>query len=304
MPPFFIMYFLQKYVIEELKWQPSKLKPAYVDLQKGYRSQQKIGYSNLEQVQSYVFTRFPATYSVCLKLFKQYLSIIPINSILDWGCGVGTASLAISQIFEKLEYFLVEQDIFAKNYAEQFLKYFFPANNVFTFIPDKVDLSVFSYSLGEVNSWKTILDQIWQKTSYLLIIEPGTPAHFDRLLEIRDYILSKGAHICGPCCHNKACPLLKNDWCHFGINVPRSKDHRLLKNVERNFEQEAYSYLFFSKTPRTTDLGRIIAKPRIHGGHIDLRICNKNGEIVKKTVGRSSQEYKRIKKIQWGDCIK
>ena len=297
------MQFLQKYVIEELQWKSSKLKHAYLDLQNGYRSKQKVGYSDIEQIQSYVFTRFPATYSVCLKLFNQYLSTTSINSILDWGCGVGTASLALSQIFKNLEYFLVEQDALAKNYAEQFLKHFFPSNSLHTSIPDNIDLSVFSYSLGEVESWEIILDEIWPKTEYLLIIEPGTPKHFDNLLKIRNYMLLKGAHIWGPCCHTKECPLLKNDWCHFGLKVERSKDHRLLKDAKLGYEQEAYSYLFFAKKPVTPDFGRIVSKPRIHGGHINLKLCNQEGEIVNKIFGRSMHEYKYLKKKQWGDCV-
>lgn len=298
------MHFLQEYVIEELNWQPSKLKYAYEELQKDYRSKQKIGYSNLDQVQSYVFTRFPATYSVCLKLIKQYFSTISINSILDWGCGIGTASLAIGHLFEKMEYYLIEQDEFAKNYAAQFLKYFFPNNAVIFDMPKAVDLSVFSYSLGEVESWQIILDQIWEKTNYLLIIEPGTTLHFQRLLQVRDYMLSKNAYLWGPCCHNDTCPIVKNDWCHFGLNIERSKAHRLLKGASRSFEQEAYSYLLFAKTSIVPDLGRVIANPRTHGGHVDLKICGKNGKIFNKTVSRSMCDYKILKKIQWGDNLK
>ena len=238
------------------------------------------------------------------KLIKQYFSTISINSILDWGCGIGTASLAIGSLFEKMEYYLIEQDEFAKNYAVQFLKYFFPNNTVLFDMPKAVDLSVFSYSLGEVESWQIILDQIWEKTDYLLIIEPGTTLHFQRLLQVRDYMLSKDAYLWGPCCHNDTCPIVKNDWCHFGLNIERSKAHRLLKGASRSFEQEAYSYLLFAKTQRAADLGRVIANPRIHGGHVDLKVCGRNGKIFNKIVSRSMCDYKDFKKIQWGDSLK
>lgn len=296
------MHFLQKYVTEHLGWRPNEFKQAYLELQAGYRSRQRIGYADNAQIQSYVFTRFPATYSVCLKIFENYFADLPITSILDWGCGIGTASLALSQI-QKLEYFLIEKDNQAKAYAEQFLKHFFPENSVHLTTPSKVDLAVFSYSLGEVKTWQTVLDEIWPKTNYLLIIEPGTSMHFDSLLQMRDYMLSKGAYIWGPCCHQKICPLAKDDWCHFSVNVQRSKEHRMLKNAERSFEQEAYSYVLFAKDPKIADFGRIISPPRIHGGHMDVKICSSSGDIIKKTVGRSAKGYKQLKKSQWGESV-
>jgi len=301
----FYMNFLQQYVQHHLGWHPKSVKKAYLELQQGYRAGRHIGYANLQQIQAYVFTRFPATYGVCLKLIEEHLKDLKINSVLDWGCGIGTASLALGQYFENLEYFLIEQDPQAKTYAVEFLKHFYPNNVIHQGeISKNIDLSVFSYSLGEVQSWQTVLSAIWEQTKYLLIIEPGTPSHFKRLLVTRNYMLAKGAHLWGPCCHTKICPLQVDDWCHFSTNVPRSKEHRMLKNGERGFEQEAYSYMVFSKTPKDSNFGRLVAAPRLHGGHIDLKICTHEGEIVTPTVGRSSIDYKTIKKTKWGDTLK
>lgn len=295
---------LQQYVQQQLGWQPNK--KAYLELQQGYRARERIGYANLEQIQAYVFTRFPATYHVCLKLIEQHLIDLKIYSVLDWGCGIGTASLALSQHFENLECFLVEQDFKAKAYAIQFLHHFHPNNVIHQEESSKnIDLSIFSYSLGEVQNWQTILDNVWKKTTYLLIIEPGTPSHFKQLLTIRDYMLAKEAYLWAPCCHTKVCPLEVNDWCHFSINVSRSKEHRMLKDGERGFEQEAYSYMLFSKNPKdVVNLGCLIAAPRSHSGHTNLKICTSNGKIITPTIGRSSKDYKLAKKSKWGDIIK
>ncbi len=300
------MDFLQQYVLQHLGWLPKNIKDAYLELQQEYRARERTGYKNLEQIQAYVFTRFPATYRVCLKLIEQHLKDFEIHSVLDWGCGIGTASLALSEYFQNLECFLIEQDQQAKSYAMQFIKHFYPNNIVNQDIPSKnVDLCIFSYSLGEVSNWQTILDDVWQKANYLLIIEPGTSAHYKQLLTVREYMLTKGAYLLGPCCHTNGCPLKSNDWCHFSVNVPRSKEHRMLKNGERGFEQEAYSYMLFSKIPKNNnDFGRLVAKPRLHGGHIDLKICTKDGKITTPTVSRSSKHYKSLKKCVWGDVIK
>jgi ribosomal protein RSM22 (predicted rRNA methylase) len=297
------MNFLQTFVQHELGWHPSDVKKAYQELQLGYRAGQRVGYANIEQIQAYVFTRFPATYRVCLKLIEQHLNGLNIQSVLDWGCGIGTASLALSEHFEQLEYYLVEQDPRARAYAVQFLKHFYPGHIVHDDEVSTVDLTMFSYSLSEAANWQAILDTAWDKTKYLLIIEPGTTSHFKRLLSIRGHLLAKGAYLWAPCCHTKGCPLQANDWCHFAVNVPRSKEHRMLKNGERGFEQEAYSYMLFSKEPKETDFGRLVAPPRIHGGHMDLKICTHNGEIITPTIGRSSGNYKALKKSEWGDSL-
>lgn len=301
----FYMDLLQKYVQQQLEWS-SNVKDAYLELQHGYRIRERIGYKNLEQIQAYVFTRFPATYRVCLKLVDQYLKGLTIRSVLDWGCGVGTASLALSEYFQDLECFLVEQDQQAKTYATQFIKHFYPKNIINEDMPSKnIDLCIFSYSLGETSNWQKILDDTWKKTSYLLIIEPGTSAHYRQLLAIRDYMIKKNAYLLGPCCHTKICPLQSTDWCHFSVNVPRSKEHRRLKNGKRGFEEEAYTYMLFSKIPKEShDFGRLVARPKAHGGHIDLKICSKDGAITVPTIGRSSKYYKALKKCNWGDAIK
>ena len=300
------MNFLQQYVQQQLGWSPQSIKTAYAELQQEYRIRERIGYKNLEQIQAYVFTRFPGTYQVCLSLIEQHLKDVDICSVLDWGCGVGTASLALSKYFQNLECFLVEQDHQAKSYAEQFIRHFHPNNTINFDQPSKnIDLSIFSYSLGEVSNWQKVLDDVWNKTNYLLIVEPGTSAHYERLLKIRDYMLTKGAYLLAPCYHNNRCPLDNNDWCHFSVNVPRSKEHRMLKSGKRGFEQEAYSYMLFSKTPRKSkDFGRIVAKPRFHKGHIDLKICTQDGRIQNSTVSRSCEHYKSLKKCDWGDAIK
>lgn len=300
------MNFLQQYVQQQLGWDVNNIKSSYQELQQEYRTKTRIGYKNLQQIQAYVFARFPATYKVCLKLTEQYIKNLKINSILDWGCGIGTASLALSQYFHNLECFLIEQDKQAENYAVQFIKHFHPNNSIHqNILPKNVDLSIFSYSLGETTNWQNTLDEIWDKTNYLMIIEPGTTMHFQRLLQIRNYMLTKvNAHLLGPCCHAKQCPL-QDDWCHFSTNVPRSKEHRLLKRGQRGFEHEAYSYMFFSKTfKKESDFARLIAPPRIHGGHVDLRICTKDGDIFTTTISKSHHEYKTLKKSIWGDTLK
>ena len=70
------------------------------------------------------------------KYFQDFISIIITNDLL----GTEETSKGIN---------------YNGDYVSQFLN---------------IDLSVFSYSLGEVQNWQKTLDSVWDKTKYLLII--------------------------------------------------------------------------------------------------------------------------------------
>ena len=55
------MNFLQQYVHEYLGWNIKDLKISSQELQHGYRTRTRTGYKDKQQIQAYVFTRFPAT---------------------------------------------------------------------------------------------------------------------------------------------------------------------------------------------------------------------------------------------------
>ena len=60
----------------------------------------------------------------------------------------------------------------------------------------------------------------------LLIIEPGTPAGYARMIALRSQLIASGAHVAAPCPHQAPCPLATPDWCHFAQRLPRSRAHK------------------------------------------------------------------------------
>ena len=83
----------------------------------------------------------------------------------------------------------------------------------------------------------------------LLIVEPGTTAGWQRILDARAQLIADGAHILAPCPHALACPIAQPDWCHFSARVARSRVHRLAKEAEVPWEDEKFIYLAASRTP-------------------------------------------------------
>ena len=53
---------------------------------------------------------------------------------------------------------------------------------------------------------------MWTKTrDTLLIVEPGTPAGYARIIALRTQLIALGAHVAAPCPHDGRCPLASGD---------------------------------------------------------------------------------------------
>ncbi|TIU57573.1 MAG: methyltransferase type 11, partial [Mesorhizobium sp.] len=78
------------------------------------------------------------------------------------------------------------------------------------------DLVTAAYVLDEIvpASLPKLVGRLWQLTAgTLLIVEPGTPAGWQRILAVRQQLIEAGAHVLAPCPHEAPCPLVPPDWC-------------------------------------------------------------------------------------------
>src|SRR5258708_26338555 len=94
------------------------------------------------------------------------------------------------------------------------------------------DLVVASYAAGEIAEGKLprFAQLLWAATAgALVIIEPGTPTGYGRILRVRSELIAAGARVAAPCPHERECPLHPPDWCHFAQRLPRSRDHLHIK---------------------------------------------------------------------------
>ena len=113
------------------------------------------------------------------------------------------------------------------------------------------DVVVASYSLTEIPqaALQRVLAELWRLAKTLLVIvEPGTPDGFRRILSCRDMLISAGGRVVAPCTHDDLCPLsAATRWCHFSKRLARSRDHLIAKNASVPFEDERFSYLAVAK---------------------------------------------------------
>jgi ribosomal protein RSM22 (predicted rRNA methylase) len=172
------------------------------------------------------------------------------------------------------------------------------------------DAVVLSYVLNELS----LKDQIHVlKMAYgaadklLILIEPGTPEGYGRILTARHLLIELGANILAPCPHKAPCPLAPafkegKDWCHFRVRIPRGKYHRRAKQGVLSYEDEKYSYLVVAPTPHPVPKARIIKAPIKRTGHVILDLCTESGELERLTISKSAgSTYQKARDTDWGD---
>src|SRR5262249_34699209 len=108
------------------------------------------------------------------------------------------------------------------------------------------DLVTVSYVLGELGpaAQRELLERAaGAARTALVIVEPGHPAGYARVLGVREWLISAGHAVLAPCPHARPCPLAAGDWCHFGARVNRSALHRRSKDADLSYEDEKFSYV-------------------------------------------------------------
>jgi ribosomal protein RSM22 (predicted rRNA methylase) len=169
------------------------------------------------------------------------------------------------------------------------------------------DLVILAYSLNELgpNVRRSVLARLWQATAdTLVIVEPGTPAGWQRILAARRQLIDGGAQVMAPCPHALACPLLPPDWCHFAARVARSRLHRQAKAAEVPWEDEKFSYVAVSRVPAAGGGARVIARPRKASGRVTLKLCRADGSADEQLFSRrDGAPFKRAWRGDWGSLL-
>ncbi|MDZ4373105.1 MAG: small ribosomal subunit Rsm22 family protein, partial [Phenylobacterium sp.] len=170
------------------------------------------------------------------------------------------------------------------------------------------DLVLASYALAEIApaQQEAVIGRLWDATlGVLVLVEPGTPAGYARVLAARSALVARGARLLAPCPHNDACPLTAPDWCHFTVRLARSRDHKATKGVEAPFEDEPYAYLVAAR-PNVAGApanARILAPPRAAKPGIDLKLCTEAGLERRFIARRDKTEHARARRLGWGDSL-
>ena len=267
---------------------------------------------------AYALARMPATYAAIAAslhaLSEQHPGFTPAT-LLDVGAGPATASWAAAQAFDSLANFaaidanatlraLACDSVEGSRLAS--LRYVHSDVLAGLAAMETADLVIASYVINELSDTDraALADLMWQKTrDTLLVVEPGTPAGYERILALRARLIAQGAHVIAPCPHDRACPLTVPDWCHFSQRLSRSRAHKQLKGAEVPFEDERFIYVALTRSPKMVNDARVLAQPTLNKVAVNAKLCTTAGLVFATIPRRDKPAYAAARRWDWGDAV-
>lgn len=298
------------------------LQRASAMLSRRYRAETRDGRWHLSDelaAKAYLAARLPATFAAVFSALQEAAAVCPDfapRSHLDVGAGPGTAMWAACTLWPEMETALMLEGSKAIRTVGEALSAHAPVGRAEWQAVDvraglhnarAASLVTLAYVLDELEepAREKLIAQLWQMTeSMLVIVEPGTPAGWQRIMDARAQLQALGAHIAAPCTHRLACHIQSPDWCHFSRRVARSKIHRLTKEADVPWEDEKFSYLAVCREPVLLGGQRILKQPKTGGGKVSIKLCNKDGVVTERLVTRRDKElFAQMRRADWGSLI-
>lgn len=273
-----------------------------------------------DDVLAYALTRLPATYAACVSVLAEAARMAPgfqPASLMDAGAGTAAASWAALEVWP---------GVASVRWLDASPLFLDLAGTLAAEVPvlagadvrradltgagdwPRSDVVVASYALAEIAPERqaAVVGSLWAAAGGLLVlVEPGTPAGYRRILSARAALIEAGAMILAPCPHQTACPLTGADWCHFSVRLPRGRDHRLAKGAEAPFEDERFSYLIASRpgVAAASRAPRILAPPWAGKSGIALKLCGPEGLDQRFVARRDKAAHAVTRRLGWGDVF-
>ncbi|KQW30954.1 methyltransferase type 11 [Rhizobium sp. Root274] len=313
---------LRSAVDQMLSGEPlEKLVKSSAVLSDRYRREVRDGRFHIDDAlaaKAYLATRLPATFAAVRAAFGMVEEVAPDfapTSLIDLGCGPGTALWAAADTWPSLASAeMIEASGAIRGVGEKLSRSAqvasrWQAGDVTAKMPSlaPADLITLAYVLDELPpaTIANVTQKLWSLTKgMLVIIEPGTPAGWQRILTARDVLRSAGAHLVAPCPHSEDCPIVAPDWCHFSRRVARSRVHRLAKGAEVPWEDEKYIFIAASREPVERTGSRILVPPRVNGGVGRVKLCRGDGTAQELTLSkRDGEAFKALRRADWGDLL-
>ncbi len=298
------------------------LATAAAALSQRYREERRDGafyVASRRDALAYVAVRLPATYAAVRATFDAIAEARPDfapRTMLDIGAGPATALWAAADCWPALaDALLVEASPLLRACGEELAAEADLPNmtwRIANVASDAIDgaprdLVALAYVLNELtpNARQLTLERLWRLTAdTLVIVEPGTPAGWQRILAARRQLIESGAHVIAPCPHAHECPLQPPDWCHFARRVARSRLHRQAKGADVPWEDEKFSYVALSRRPAPAAGARVIARPRKASGRVTLKLCRPDGSAADQLFSRRDGDlFKHASRSDWGSSL-
>ncbi|MFI9647691.1 small ribosomal subunit Rsm22 family protein [Streptomyces sp. NPDC052040] len=267
-------------------------------------------------VVAYAAYRMPATFEAVSSALAEFAEAVPgwtPGSHADIGGGTGAATWAVSATWDG------ERPVTVLDWAEPALalgREIAAANPALkaaewqrsrigsALTLESTDLVTVSYVLGELTGADrtAVVDAAAAAAQAVVVVEPGTPDGYARVIEARDRLIAAGFRVAAPCPHSAACPIVPGeDWCHFSARVSRSSLHRQVKGGSLAYEDEKFSYVAATRLPLHPAASRVVRRPQIRKGQVLLDLCGPDESLHRDTVTkRHGALYRAARDADWG----
>ncbi|MFF9203117.1 small ribosomal subunit Rsm22 family protein [Streptomyces sp. NPDC014986] len=269
-------------------------------------------------VAAYAAYRMPATFQAVRSALAAFADAVPgwaPGDHVDVGGGTGAAAWAVSATWGG------ERPVTVLDWAEPALAVgrelaaAHPALKAARWQRSRIgpaltlpgtDLVTVSYVLNELTApdRAALVEAAAEAAQAVVIVEPGTPDGYARVIEARDRLVRAGFHVAAPCPHSAACPIVPGtDWCHFAARVSRSSLHRQVKGGSLAHEDEKFAYVAATRLPVAPAPSRVVRKPQIRKGQVLLDLCEADPSLRRATVTkRHGDLYREARDTDWGDA--
>ncbi|WSQ08603.1 small ribosomal subunit Rsm22 family protein [Streptomyces sp. NBC_01231] len=266
-------------------------------------------------VAAYAAYRMPATFEAVRSALDAFAAAVPEwvpAGHVDVGGGTGAATWAVSATWDGVRPVTVidwsepalalGREVAAANPALRDVRW--QRSRIGTALDD-TDLVTVSYVLNELTApdRAALVDAAATAAQAVVIVEPGTPDGYARVIEARDRLVAAGFQVAAPCPHSAACPIVPGeDWCHFSARVSRSSLHRQIKGGSLAYEDEKFAYVAAARFPVAPAPSRVVRRPKIRKGQVLLDLCETDERLSRRTVTkRHGDLYKAARDADWGD---
>ena len=246
-------------------------------------------------------------------------------SVLDVGCGPGTAGLALlSALPNFLRLTCVEHSPPMRAVAEKLLSHYHGAGSlshlkILPSLPrdskEPYDLVIAANVLAELDAaeGERTIHELAQRVApggYLLVVEPGQQLHTRRLMHLRDAVLESDPELAPifPCLRADPCPMLsasETDWCHGSIEwrQPRLNSH-LDDLLSFNKHRIKYSAFLYRRGGTVLEGIRVITPPEKTRIGVETLVCGKDTYgIVRIRKGTRSEKNRALEKASVFDRL-
>lgn len=305
------------------------------ELSKGYTEDAPPHIRTPEQATAYALYYLPLNFIKVCHLLRQIPGPLPPKlSVLDFGCGPGTASLAAlsllpceisltavdrSDSMRSLGRTLCQALVSSAGSPSSPIKgaltsaHFLPSHPS---SPPLFDLILAANVLNELSDTEAIrtAQSLLARLSphgYLILLEPALKASTHLVMRVRDALLNKSPTLVPlfPCTRRDPCPMLRtrpHDWCHGSLEGMGRDFHssQLVQHLDRlsgfNKHRIKYSGFVFQQNGRLTEGIRVLRDATVRGKLVQLEVCGTNSfeaiEVKKSSI-------KRLHKVRQFDLL-